>query len=161
MPPRPPSSSHHPNETNINNITTIFVAAPPSTAAITPVIISPRHHPHHLHHLTSSPPPTAAAIITLSTTTATTAINLTLSPLPAVTFFHRVFGSAFKQNLGAFGYAFNGQIGRLDLMLTASGAVWQQYDDVTPSDTYSVQAPSGGVTDWYQSQGYRKPGRIS
>ncbi|GJV04123.1 hypothetical protein Tco_1337692 [Tanacetum coccineum] len=24
--------------------------------------------------------------------------------------------------------------------------------DVTPSDTYFVQAPSGGVTDWYQSQ---------
>ncbi|GJU77480.1 hypothetical protein Tco_1274550 [Tanacetum coccineum] len=28
-------------------------------------------------------------------------------------------------------------------------------------DTYSVQALSGGVTDWYQSQGYREPGRIS
>ncbi|GJU23104.1 hypothetical protein Tco_1156446 [Tanacetum coccineum] len=25
------------------------------------------------------------------------------------------------------------------------------------SDTYSVQASSGGVTDWYQSQGYREP----
>ncbi|GKA97752.1 hypothetical protein Tco_0825646, partial [Tanacetum coccineum] len=35
------------------------------------------------------------------------------------------------------------------------------YVDVTPSDTCSVQAPSGGVTDWYQSQGYREPGRIS
>ncbi|GJZ58633.1 hypothetical protein Tco_0614449 [Tanacetum coccineum] len=33
------------------------------------------------------------------------------------------------------------------------------YDDVTPSDTYSVQAPSRGVTDWHQSQGYREPGR--
>ncbi|GJR89563.1 hypothetical protein Tco_0213574 [Tanacetum coccineum] len=30
--------------------------------------------------------------------------------------------------------------------------------DVTPSDTYSVLALSGGVTDWYQSQGYREPG---
>ncbi|GKB23534.1 reverse transcriptase domain-containing protein [Tanacetum coccineum] len=29
--------------------------------------------------------------------------------------------------------------------------------DVTPSDTYSDQAPSGGVTDLYHSQGYREP----
>ncbi|GJW24407.1 hypothetical protein Tco_0038218 [Tanacetum coccineum] len=42
-----------------------------------------------------------------------------------------------------------------------SRALCSKYDDVTPPDTYSVQAPSGGVTDWYQSQGYREPGRIS
>ncbi|GJV37694.1 hypothetical protein Tco_1410171 [Tanacetum coccineum] len=30
-----------------------------------------------------------------------------------------------------------------------------------PRTRVSVQAPSGGVTDWYQSQGYREPGRIS
>ncbi|GJZ49372.1 hypothetical protein Tco_0603562 [Tanacetum coccineum] len=28
-----------------------------------------------------------------------------------------------------------------------SCALCSDYDDVTPSDTYSVQAPSGGVTD--------------
>ncbi|GJX58071.1 hypothetical protein Tco_0289461 [Tanacetum coccineum] len=30
----------------------------------------------------------------------------------------------------------------------------------TPPDTYSVQAPFGGVTDWYQSQGYSDRGSL-
>ncbi|GKB20410.1 hypothetical protein Tco_0854333, partial [Tanacetum coccineum] len=29
--------------------------------------------------------------------------------------------------------------------------------NITPPDTYSVQGPFEGVTDWYQSQGYREP----
>nr|GEY44854.1 reverse transcriptase domain-containing protein [Tanacetum cinerariifolium] len=35
--------------------------------------------------------------------------------------------------------------------------VLEMLNNVTPPDTYSVQSPSLGVTDWYQSQGYREP----
>ncbi|GJR91812.1 hypothetical protein Tco_0215823 [Tanacetum coccineum] len=38
--------------------------------------------------------------------------------------------------------------------------VLEMINQVTPPDTCSVQAPSGGVTVWYQSQGYREPGSI-
>ncbi|GJW69851.1 hypothetical protein Tco_0126768 [Tanacetum coccineum] len=67
----------------------------------------------------------------------------------------------------SYSLSFENQI-MLPLHFTYASANWSfscalclDYDDVTPSDTYSVQAPSGGVTDWYQSQGYREPGRIS
>ncbi|GJV09639.1 hypothetical protein Tco_1351180 [Tanacetum coccineum] len=43
--------------------------------------------------------------------------------------------------------------------VTKSSETWE--GAVKRQDYGTLQAPSGGVTDWYQSQGYREPGRIS
>ncbi|GJS63464.1 hypothetical protein Tco_0678028 [Tanacetum coccineum] len=121
--------------------------------------LSPFVHPHssRCHHITAidPPPPSSshpAALPATTITAATTPHGVRLD-----------LGLAEKPPYGVFGLMATARRACLFLVFRL-GRVWfsrnaARYDEVTPSDTYSVpRLPSGGVTDWYQSQGYREPG---